>query len=121
MVIIEGLRSKRALKRRSYALRKRPLKIYGLVYGLSSLNIRMENFFGSLGAVHECFFCLPYLLGVSRLFLDYEYCELPTRRMQKEVKVYYYYYIIIVLFSTEGNRLMDMIVEEDIRAVLRVC
>jgi len=31
---------------------------------------------------------LLYLLGVTGRFLDYEYRELPMRRMQKEVKVY---------------------------------
>ena len=46
-----------------------------------------KHFFGSLGVV-RMFLLFAILLGVSRLFLDYEYCELPTRRMQKEVKVY---------------------------------
>ena len=54
---------------------KRPLSIYGLLYALN-IGLRMKNCW----VVHER---LPYLLGVSSLLLDYEYCELPMRRMQK--------------------------------------
>ena len=82
MLEIEGLRSKRALKRRSYTLRKRPLK--DLRFSLRIFFFKCTNEKISLEASELS----TKVFSPSRRFLDYEYCELPMWRMQKEVKVY---------------------------------
>ena len=82
----EGLRSKRALKRRSYTLRKRPLK--DLRFSLRVLFFKYTNENISLEALGLSTKVSSTFWAFSRRFLDYEYCELPMRRMKKEVKVY---------------------------------